>query len=166
MDLKDRLRKLRKALGATQEDIAERGGLDLVEVSNLESGRNQATSIRILKGIAAGFGLSLQDASDLVDGALPVEGALAKIRGAAPHVTTPDERRLHAAEIARQDGVSEAAVQHVLTEPPGDPQRSTLWWAMRMKRLDLYRLMGDAAKGGMAVSAPDESGEVRRPRPP
>ena len=110
VELKDRLRALRKKIGITQEALAAKGGLDRVEVSNLESGRNQATSVRILRGLAIGFGLSLQDTADFIDGQLDVETALGRV-GRPP---LPRAARETAAALAREIGVSEVRVRNRL----------------------------------------------------
>lgn len=144
-ELKDRFRTLRKKIGVTQEVFAERSGLDRVEVSNLESGRNQATSVRMLKGIAAGFGLSLQEAADFIDGALDVDAAFQRIH--APK-KMPSAREL-AADLARQIGVSERAIRDVL-DAPIPPERATwpaLWWADAMRRRELEMLPSTPKKG-------------------
>ena len=78
MELKERVRALRKGTGQTQEQLADAGGLERVEVVNVESGRNQLTSVRVLRGLALGFGISVDDMIALVDGTLPVEDALAR----------------------------------------------------------------------------------------
>ena len=49
------MRALRWRLGWTQEDLAERAAIARVEVSNLESGRNQARSARIHASLASAF---------------------------------------------------------------------------------------------------------------
>lgn len=137
MDLPRRLRELRKALGLTQQELADRAGLERVEVVNLESGRNKATALRILRGLAKGFALSLQDMADFIDGSLTTEEARARISD--PEADTPEHRRRAAAHLAREDGAGEGAIQSVLREPieEADRERSTLWWAIRMKQRDL-----------------------------
>lgn len=141
VELKERVRALRAALKMTQEQLADASGLDRVEVSNLEVGRNQATSTRILKGLARGFGLDLQAMSDFVDGALSVEEAvqLRGAGGAGPQSSDPYPARVHAAKLADEDGVQEAAIRAVLGEQvrPEDAGRSVLWWARRMKMKEL-----------------------------
>ena len=134
VELEERVRALRVALKLTQEQLADRSGLERVEISNLESGRNQATSTRILKGLARGFELSLQDMSDVIDGELTVDEAVRR-RGAPVAPKPPGNMREQAAELARADGIADAAIDAVLAEPVGseDAHRSVLWWARRMK---------------------------------
>jgi transcriptional regulator with XRE-family HTH domain len=135
ISLHDRLRELRKGLRLTQVQLAERSGLARIEIVNLESGRNQATSIRVLRGLAQGFGLPVQDMVDFIDGVLTPASALAKVKG----ISDPIARRAAAATLAREDGIDEAVIKAVLAEPLDDraATRSTLWWAIRMKRREL-----------------------------
>lgn len=80
----------------------------------------------------------------------------------------PYPRRTAAADIAREDGVSEEAVLSVLKEPVAerDADRSRLWWALRMRRRQLElddapfeqprsRIVGPAES--VAVAAPDRT---------
>lgn len=135
---RQKLKLLRKGLRLTQQKLADRAGLERVEIVNLESGRNQATAVRILKGLARGLGLSLQETADFLDGFLPVEDALAKIQG-RQRDDDPGVRRAAAAQLARADGVDDAAIQAVIEEPLTADRmtRSILWWAIRMKRREL-----------------------------
>lgn len=139
------MRGLRNALGLTQEKLAERAGLERIEVVNVESGRNQATSIRILKGLAQGFGLSLEDAMAFIDGELTVEQAAEAVarRGHAQ----PLPNRALAAELCRADGVYEGAIQDVLAAPvgPSDEARSTIWWIDRIRHRALEMVRTHAA---------------------
>ena len=144
-EIKDRIKALRKALGLTQDALADRGGLERVEISNLESGRNQATSVRILKGLAKGLGLDLQATSDFVDGLLSVEDAVAKIQSAGKQ---PSPTRNLAADLARGIGVSQRAIAEVLAEPM-TPEQATwpaLWWTDAMRRREI-ELLPSAAPG-------------------
>lgn len=161
VELKERMRALRVALKLTQEQLADRGELERVEISNLESGRNQATSTRILKGLAKGFELSLQDMADVIDGALSVDeavrrrGSAAQARAAGPH-----PNRALAADLARADGIADAAIASVLAESvaPDDAGRSVLWWARRMKFRENQMEVGEPSR------APDHESGVMRVR--
>lgn len=146
MDLKDRIKALRKELGLTQEALAERGGLERVEVSNLESGRNQATSVRILRGLAKAFALSLQDAAEFVDGTLSVEEAAQRSRAGGSGPRPPREI---AADLAREIGVSELAISDVLRDPitPERENWRALWWADEMRRREIAFLPSAAPSG-------------------
>lgn len=70
-----RVKSLRLKLGLTQEQLAEPTRLDRSEISQIEIGRNHATSARIRQELAAGFGLSLEVTFLFLDGAIDVETA-------------------------------------------------------------------------------------------
>lgn len=53
--LKDWVKAERERRGWTQEQLAERAGIDRVEVNALERGRNKGTSTRIRDGLARAF---------------------------------------------------------------------------------------------------------------
>jgi transcriptional regulator with XRE-family HTH domain len=155
VELRDRIKALRKALGLTQEALAERADLERVEISNLESGRNQATSVRILKGLARGFGLELQDASDLVDGVLDVETAVQRSQARPPD---PRSARDLAAGLAREIGVSEHAIAAVLAEPIASDRETwpALWWADAMRRRELDLFPRTAPEPARSPAPPDK----------
>src|SRR5690349_8515441 len=71
----ERVRSLRDALQLTQQQLADLGKLTRDEVSRIEIGRNKCTSGRIRRGLAAGFGLTLEDAFAFIEGRLSVEDA-------------------------------------------------------------------------------------------
>lgn len=52
---------------------------------------------------------------------------------------TADERRALAAELAREDGIQDAAIEAVLAEEirGEDAQRSTMWWGRRIRARDV-----------------------------
>lgn len=157
MELRETIRGLRKALGMTQETLADRSALERVEISNLESGRNQATSVRIFRGLARGFGLDLQQAADLLDGVLSVEAAAAAARQGPRAGRTGREL---AADLAREAGVSERAISQILAEPitPETERRPTLWWADCMRRLDLDLLAAaPAARAAVGAGVRDDT---------
>jgi transcriptional regulator with XRE-family HTH domain len=172
MELKERLRALRKELDLTQEQLADRGDLERVEVVNLESGRNQATSIRILKGLARGFRLTLQDAMDLIDGKLSVQEARSRSGQAPEHPAVPDPlpHRAAAARLATEDGVYDAAIRSVLEEVPLSDSvgKSTLWWAdrMRLRQHELVTNTGQIARTPkVPPPSPSSHGPVSHARP-
>jgi transcriptional regulator with XRE-family HTH domain len=71
----ERVRALREALGLTQQKLADGGGLSRDDVSRIETGRNKARSSRVRKGLATGFGLSLEAMFAFVEGELSVAAA-------------------------------------------------------------------------------------------
>lgn len=68
----ERVRELRVSLDISQEQLAERGGLLRTEVSKIEGGHNKATSFAMRQSLATGFGLSLEDVVELLEGETPV----------------------------------------------------------------------------------------------
>jgi transcriptional regulator with XRE-family HTH domain len=52
-----RVRELRNAKEWTQEDLAERSGMNVVQISHLERGRNEAKISTILR-LAKAFGIT------------------------------------------------------------------------------------------------------------
>lgn len=78
---------LRLGLGLTQEQLAERAGLERVEVVNVERGRNQATSARVRDGLARGLGLEPVVMEQVLRGELSIDEARALVATpAAPPV--------------------------------------------------------------------------------
>jgi transcriptional regulator with XRE-family HTH domain len=133
--VKDRLKALRKRLALTQEAMAERGGLGRVEVVRVEGGHNDATSYRLRAGLARAAELGVEDLSAYLDGEIELEDAMARRRSGGAAKLGPETVRQQAAELAREDGVYEPAIQAVLDEPiaPENANRSRLWWADRMR---------------------------------
>jgi transcriptional regulator with XRE-family HTH domain len=82
-ELHERVRAMRKGLGLTQEQLAERAGLERTVIVKIETDRNQASSHAVRSGLAAGFGLSLEDADAVLDGRISVKAALAIAQKAA-----------------------------------------------------------------------------------
>lgn len=78
MDVKDRVRALRKALGLTQETIAQRAGHGWIRsnVAKIENGHNRVTSHGVRVRLAQGFGLSERDLSAYIEGKLSLQDAL------------------------------------------------------------------------------------------
>lgn len=73
------IRKIRQALGLSQEALAKAAGLARVEVVHLEGGKNQGTSARMRSAIAKGLGLDRADVDEIFAGAFGVGAALRKI---------------------------------------------------------------------------------------
>jgi DNA-binding XRE family transcriptional regulator len=61
---------LRRLHGLTQEALAIRSGLRRTEIIEIEKGRNQCTSARVVGALAAGFALTMPQIEDLLKGAL------------------------------------------------------------------------------------------------
>lgn len=100
----ERLKRLREALSLTQDRLAEasqradpESKLTRVDVVSVETHRNKATSNRIRKGIAAGIGASIDDASDYLDGLMDLPELLKRIeykRKSSGVITVPLVRLL------------------------------------------------------------------------
>lgn len=71
-----RVFRLRKLLGLTQEGLAARAGLRRVEVSKVESGANQARSFAMRSALARGFGVSIEQMAELLDGEVDADSLL------------------------------------------------------------------------------------------
>src|SRR5215207_8183681 len=59
------LRRLREAVGITQEELAERAGLSRDAVGALESGRRRHPHPRTVRALSVGLGLSDREAAAL-----------------------------------------------------------------------------------------------------
>jgi transcriptional regulator with XRE-family HTH domain len=59
-----RVRELRKALGLTQEEFAERGGFDYKYYQHLEAGRKHNLKVSTLDKLAKACGIPLSDLFD------------------------------------------------------------------------------------------------------
>jgi transcriptional regulator with XRE-family HTH domain len=59
LQLASRLRRLRKELKLTQEDMAERSGLDYRDYQRLESRKPLDSRLSTLEKVAKGFGIPL-----------------------------------------------------------------------------------------------------------
>lgn len=79
-----RAEALRKRLGLTQAQVAERAGLRRDEVTKVESGANKATSARVRDGLARAFGLSVDELVSYLDGATELEALSPAATPAAP----------------------------------------------------------------------------------
>lgn len=73
------IRQLRERLDLSQEQLGIRAGWGArkgrTRVSRIESGANQASSAATLQGLAAGFGLTLEQVVSLLNGSLAIEDA-------------------------------------------------------------------------------------------
>lgn len=111
MSTKDRIRALRTALGLTQEQVADRGGLDRTEVNKLEAGKNQATTDRIRASLAVAFASTRDDIAAYLEDRIGLDEILARIRN-------PSLEK--ARRAARELALSEQAIAAVTAEPGND----------------------------------------------
>ncbi|MEP7124704.1 MAG: helix-turn-helix transcriptional regulator [Byssovorax sp.] len=114
------VRELLKRYHGNQSELAPRLGVTQPTISGIVGGR-QTTSYQVALRVAELLGL---DEREVLHG----------IKPAAP-VALKSNPRQAAAVLAREDGVYEGAIESVLAEEdsPATVDRSTLWWAMRMK---------------------------------
>ena len=72
------VRQVRKGLGMTQDRLAEASGLkDRTRIASIEAGRIKARSPEVRRGLAQGFGLSLDQIDALLAGDLSPADAIA-----------------------------------------------------------------------------------------
>ncbi len=61
MDIGDRIRTMRKAVGLSQEEVARRAGLSLKGMAYIERGRIEDPHISSLRGIAHALGMPVEE---------------------------------------------------------------------------------------------------------
>ncbi len=83
MSVSELVRDLRKALGLTQDAVANRSGGKLKReyVVKVETGMNQATTDQMRAGFAAAFGVDRDSMAAYLDGELDIAGILTVARG-------------------------------------------------------------------------------------
>jgi transcriptional regulator with XRE-family HTH domain len=115
------LRELVKKYG-TQAKLAARLGVQQPTISSILSDKYGA-SYHVVERMAALLGVDERE----ILGKMPGKGPVLP-KGA-------EAMRELAADLARQDGVHQEAIDSVLAEPlaPGAEARSILWWADRMR---------------------------------
>lgn len=87
-----RVKAMRDALGLTQEALGALGGITRTVMVDIESTKNKAGSLRIRKGLATAFGLSLDETNAYLEGHMPLDEAL-RLRG-QPRPAEPSQPRL------------------------------------------------------------------------
>lgn len=75
------VKKLREHVGLTQAQVAERGGLERVEVNQIERGENSCSSWRIRAWLAQAFGVQATTIAAYLDGALDFAGVVGRVDG-------------------------------------------------------------------------------------
>ncbi len=155
----ERIRVLRLKLDLTQEQVAEKSGgiLERVEVSKVESGRNQARADRVRRGLATAFGITRDRLAAYLDGDIDEDEAVRPVLltvATDPSDVYPNRARaIAAARLLRFDERDIALVAAI----PGfksDVDPEPAWWHARIvrardERLDDERLgmpTGTAAK--------------------
>lgn len=74
-DIAQHVRAIRRRLRLSQEDFAERCGIERVVVWQLENGRNKGTSAAIQTALARGAGMTLEELRRYLSRAAPASGA-------------------------------------------------------------------------------------------
>ena len=118
--------------GKSARQLARAAGVSSTQISVLRS-TGTGAGWKTMEGLGKVFGLTTEQL-------LRVSKEWAADRPApAPAPSVGTKRRTHAAELAREDGVSEEAITSVLSEPirEEDANRSTVWWIKRILRRDL-----------------------------
>jgi plasmid maintenance system antidote protein VapI len=145
--------------GKTAAELAKLGEISGAQVSEVQ---NHAVGVgwKTADALAKAFGMTMPT---LI--AAATEWAAQDPAPAPPSVAQAAgraHRRAVAADLAREDGISEEAIRDVLAAPasPADADASTVWWILRMRRRDLE--LAEAPR----LATPEESGEVRTSRPP
>lgn len=114
--------------------MAERGDLDRKEINKIETGKNQVSTVRILRALAVASGASLEDMAAYFSEEIALDELWKRIEvrqtraRASAAASDPHPNRTEAADIARRGGVSAEAIASVLAEPPPAKEHSTLQW--------------------------------------
>lgn len=168
-----RLRLLREALQWTQGEVSRRSadvgghGLQRVEVTHLESGRNLASTKRIRAALARAFGVGEDELFDYLDGQSSLPEFLKKRdnprKAAMPNRTRESDSALaRAIQMVVEDGYGDLAevrkaAEHAMEElePREAETLGVLEWGKRIElSLRLLRRAEDpAAVSGMSTRA-------------
>lgn len=70
------VRALRADAGLTQKALADRAGVDRIEIIGLEKGRNKGKSARMRDALARAFGLTHEDMTATLTGELAIAEAI------------------------------------------------------------------------------------------
>jgi hypothetical protein len=121
----------------TAAKIARETGFTTAHLTNVQKSE---------RGVGDDFAHAMADYWGMTYGQL--EEAASRDRGPSS-AADPYPKRTAAATLAKEDGVFQRAIDSVLEEEvkPEDAQRSTLWWADRM-RLRHRELLESRPKGG------------------
>jgi len=79
VDVADRVRRLRERSGLTQAQVAERAGLERVEVNQIERGKNSCGSWRVRAGLATAFSVRVSTMAEYLDGEIDLAEVSARI---------------------------------------------------------------------------------------
>jgi transcriptional regulator with XRE-family HTH domain len=87
----EKVRTLRKALGLTQSQLAERSGGTVVqgEVAKVEGGRNKLSTLDLTVNLAGAFGLSLDQFRSYLSDEADLKATVARVKSGAVGPRTP-----------------------------------------------------------------------------
>jgi transcriptional regulator with XRE-family HTH domain len=170
----ERVRDLRKALDLTQGQAAEMtdGKVDQVIFSQIETGKNKATSYAIRAGLARAFGTRIEDLAAYLDGEIDLGILLRRRSQLAPGATVVvrDERYpnlMLALEFARTSGIPEdflARFTPIALSREDDPSPAE-WWEYIQAEVRHERLHRKDPQAAARLEAID-GGEVPKRRKP
>ena len=128
VDISELVKALRIALGLTQDQLAEAGGLTRVEVSHLETGKNKATSNRIRQLLARAAAVQVDDINAYLDGDIHLEALMVR-RGSSrsPDRNDASSSRSKAVAIMAEGGTPPSVLAAVLLEAH-PPDRTVYLW--------------------------------------
>lgn len=126
-DVAQRVRELRKARGLTQEQLAVAGGLERVEVVQIESGKNQAGSSRIGRALAKGARVGLEDLFKYLDGEIGLDDLLRAPSTPRPLDAGPFPNRSLAVMILKEARFPADIIAKIESEEP-ERDRTAYGW--------------------------------------
>lgn len=139
---------LRKRLGLTQAQVAERAGLRRDEVTKVETGANQASSARVRDGLSRAFGITVDALVRYLDGAVELD-ALGLPAAAAPPESPRVERPGGALDAVLWEAADRA--RHTLADV--DAVRAILATEVSLATRDDVDLTGAAGRWLDAAAA-------------
>jgi transcriptional regulator with XRE-family HTH domain len=150
--------------GKTATELAKLAGVSGAQISELKN-RGIGAGWQTAEGLARVFGMTMPELLEAAAAWTAKSGAPPSSARGTPRPVAPAQRRALAADLAREDGVSNEAIASVLKEPE-DLERSTIWWILRMRRRDLELAEQRSQDPPAALplperAAPEESGEAR-----
>jgi transcriptional regulator with XRE-family HTH domain len=159
-----RVRKLREALGFTQEGLADEAGAARTDVVKVETGKNQLSTYELRKKFARALCLPIETFSAYIDGEADFDGVLREAQrrrmsgidesGAVRigAVTDPSPERAAAVAFARANLLSEAAIHRVETMPPALLSPEDWYARIKVAELDLRAAGPDTPAAATRIS--------------
>jgi transcriptional regulator with XRE-family HTH domain len=164
--------RVREAIqgGKTAAELAREAGVSNAQISELKN-RGVGAGWQTAEGLAKAFGMTMPELLEAAKRWAEIHQKRSSVGSEAGGDQTKevDARRELAAQLAEEDGVSPAAIRSVMGEPvsPENLGRSTIWWALQMRRreLDLLEVPGRTTADGQGEVLPVEDTEARRRAP-